>query len=114
MRLFDRSRRARGGRFPKPERHSPRVAPALEWAEDVSGRCARTTAIGNKRLLVENHRGILAFSDDLVRLATAGGDLCVTGRHLTLQDVRQGALIIHGSIRRLELPCAGGDGPDEG
>lgn len=84
---------------------------ALVWSRDLSGRCARTTAIGSDRLLVENHTRILALTDTCIRLATGGGDITVTGRNLSLCEVRPGALIIKGELARVDLPCKGGDDP---
>ena len=98
--------RPRAGRGGRP------VLPALEWLEDVTGRCARATAIGSRSLLVENHTGILAFSPRQVRLGSGRGDICVTGENLWLCDVRPGALIVRGEIHRVDLPCEGGDTPD--
>lgn len=86
-------------------------APALQWVEDAAGLCARATAIGRRCLLVENHRGILAFSSEQVRLRTGDGALCVTGRGLTLCEVRADSLMIRGEIDRVEMPCIEGGVP---
>lgn len=89
-----------------------RVRPdALVWPRDLSGACARVTAIGSDRLLVENHTGILELTDSRVRLCTGAGPICVTGRGLSLCQARPGALIVKGQIQRVELPCEGGDAP---
>ncbi len=101
-------------RFPRPPRRERRSLPALEWAEDAAGRCARATAIGSRSLLVENHTGIRAFAGDCVELGTQEGPLRVYGVGLTLRDARPGVLIIHGHIARVELPCERGNAPDEG
>ena len=95
-------------RMPKIRKPSHPAAPALEWLSDISGRAARATAIGSRRILIENHTGVQDFSDELVRLCTAAGPLCVHGRNLTLCEIRKNALIIHGCIRRVELPDDGG------
>lgn len=91
-------------RMPKPHSPSHPGVPALEWISDVSGRAARTTAIGCRRVLIENHTGILDFTDERVRLSTPSGDMCVHGADLSLMEVRPGALMVHGSIRRVDLP----------
>ncbi len=98
---FPRRTIFRGRRGPRPG--------ALEWPRDLSGRCARATAIGSNRLLVENYTGILELTDARVRLSTGGGPITVTGRNLQLCDARRGTLIITGQLERVELPCAGGD-----
>ena len=106
----------RPGRWPDAKsvgRNLPRP-PALEWARDMAGYSCRATAIGSHSLLVENHTGILDFTASRVLLDTRSGALCVTGEGLCLRDVRPGALIVDGRIHSLQLPCRGGDAPDEG
>ena len=107
------SRRERGagsGRRSLWNTHA--LPPALEWMEDAAGRCPRITAIGNHSLLVENHTGIAAFCDTSVALNSRAGLLRATGQNLSLCGAREGALIIRGDIRRIDLPCRGGDAPD--
>ena len=99
---------SRNVHMPKaPKSRHPSV-PALEWLSEVSGRAVRATAVGSRRILIENHTGILNFSDEEVRLSTAAGPLCVRGRTLSLCEVRENALIVHGCIRQVELPEDGG------
>lgn len=97
-------------RFKMPKPHKP-VHPgisALEWFTELSGRTARATAVGSRQLLIENHTGIRDFTDEMVRLSTATGPMCVRGQNLTLCEVRENALIVHGCIRQVELPEDGG------
>ena len=109
------ARRARAAEHrPRPPRHDRAYPAALEWAEDMTGRCPRITAVGGHSLLVENHTGIRAFASDCVELNTREGPLRVCGGGLTLRDARPGAVVVHGRILRVELPCEGGRGPDEG
>lgn len=89
----------------KNRRKSP-GAPALEWLHDLSGKTARITSVGSHSLMVENHTGIEKYSGDSVCLATRCGIIEVSGRGLTLREVRPGALIICGDIRHVDLPCA--------
>ena len=95
-------------KMPKAHKPGHPGVPALEWLSDVSGRAARATAIGSRRILIENHTGIQDFTDETVRLSTAAGPLCVHGRNLTLCEVRANALIVHGCIRQVDLPEDGG------
>jgi len=83
---------------------SRRRAPALDWLCDLSGRTARITSLGNRSLLVENHRGVLDYASDHILLATACGEVEVVGSDLNLSDVRRDALIIRGCIRDVKLP----------
>ena len=87
-------------------------APALEWLCDLSGRAARITSMGNRALLVENHRGIREFSEARIELMTRCGDVCVDGEALSLCEVRRDALVIRGQIRSVHLPCGGETGDE--
>lgn len=82
-----------------------RGAPALEWFCDVSGRTARVTSIGNRSLLVENHRGVLEFGTERIVLNTLCGSIVVEGADMMLREVRRDALIVQGEVRRVQLPC---------
>ena len=109
------SRRTRGAeRVSRTPRHSREYPPALEWTEDMTGRCPRITAVGGHSLLVENHTGIATFTDTRIVLNSRAGAVCAMGSGLSLSCARAGAVIIRGDIRRIELPCRGGDVPDEG
>lgn len=79
--------------------------PALEWLDDLSGRCARITAMGGNTVLVENHCGIRSFSPDCICLATRSGCAEVRGFDLCLNQVRPDALVICGRIASIQLPC---------
>lgn len=80
-------------------------SPALEWLSDLSGRTARITSIGGHSLLVENHCGILEFTQEKISLATRCGTIDVAGSGLSLSEVRRDALVIRGEIRHVDLPC---------
>ena len=86
--------------------HKPRRSiPAPDWLCDLSGKTARITSLGNRSLLVENHRGVLIFTSERILLSTACGEVEVVGSDLSLGDVRRDTLIIRGSIRDVKLPA---------
>lgn len=82
-----------------------RGAPALEWLCDLTGRTARITSMGNRTLLVENHRGVMEFGEERIVLATGCGSVTVEGAGLALSQLRRDALIIEGEIANVQLPC---------
>jgi len=82
-----------------------RSAPALDWLCDLTGRTARITSVGNRTLLVENHRGVVEFGGERIVLATGCGSVTVEGADLALSQLRRDALIIEGEIENVHLPC---------
>ena len=79
----------------------------------MTGRCPRITAVGGHSVLVENHTGIASFTDTRIVLNSRAGAVCAMGSGLSLSCAREGSVIIRGDIRRIELPCRGGDDSDE-
>ena len=81
---------------------------ALLWPRDLSGRCARTIAIGSRQLLIENHTGIAELTEERIRLNTHCGFITVTGHGLSLCEARTGCVIIRGELESIALPPEGG------
>ena len=79
-----------------------RTPTQLSWAVNAS-RALRVTTIGGARALVENHRGLVSYAPDCVRVRCRRGDACVLGRELALREVRRDALIVTGRIDAVEL-----------
>ena len=81
----------------------------LTWAPNP-GRAVRVTTVGDRRALVENHLGLLAYGPDQVRVRCRRGAASVKGEGLALREVRRDALIVTGRIDSVELghdPSAG-------
>lgn len=81
---------------------------ALTWSEDMLGRCARVTAVGSRRVLVENHTGLLLLTDREIRLDSGCGPIAISGEDLCLCEARPRAMIVKGRIHRINLPREGG------
>ena len=77
--------------------------PALTWTE-ARGALPRATLDGSRRALIENHRGIIEFSCERIRLASALGEISVVGTGLCLSQVRKDCLIILGRIDSIIMP----------
>lgn len=101
------------GGFPRRSPIRKNRPDALLWPEDLLGRCARLTAIGSERLLVENHTGLIELTPTRIRLDTGCGPVSVTGEALTLCEARPRAMIVRGRISRIDLPQEGGDARED-
>ena len=62
---------------------------------------------GNERVLIEEHRGILAYGDEEIRVGTSFGMAVVEGRELRLCCMSRSQLVIRGRIAcvRTEVGC---------
>ena len=59
--------------------------------------------LGDGRVLVENHEGILQYSLDQLTVGTSFGRLLITGEALRLTHMSGQLLIISGGIRRIDV-----------
>ncbi len=74
------------------------TAKFLEVPQDVILDLPRLTLIGNRQLYIENHRGVLHFSSDLLRLAVGQGELQVAGKELIMRTILTEEVFIEGII----------------
>mgnify|MGYP001328284908 CR=1 FL=1 len=70
----------------------------LDLPQDVVYDLPRITMIGNMQLYIENHRGVLHFSSEQLRLAVTNGELEVTGRQLVIRAILTEEVMVEGII----------------
>jgi sporulation protein YqfC len=79
------------------------AARVLDLPQDVVFDLPRVTLIGGVQLTVENHRGVLGFSPESLRLAMDQGELEVTGRDLVIRTIGSEEVFVEGQIRGVTL-----------
>lgn len=70
----------------------------LDLPQDLLQDMPRITLIGNKELYIENHRGVLHFSSERLKLALAKGAIEITGQELVIRNILGPELAIEGNI----------------
>ena len=58
---------------------------------------------GDRRGLVENHKGVMAYSPETIRIRAKFGEICIAGTNLTLSRMTKGQLVICGCIDSVRL-----------
>ena len=71
-------------------------------AEDPNPNLPHVEVAGDRRVLVENHNGILEYSDTVMRIALGGMELCIAGENMDLCVLTLHELTIEGKIHTLE------------
>ena len=66
--------------------------------QEADGETVKVTMIGRSDLLVENHRGILEYALEYVRLLSGDGVIRVEGRELMLSEFGAGRAYVRGNI----------------
>lgn len=71
----------------------------LEIPRDVILDLPRVVMLGGLQLSVENHRGILKYTSELVRINVKEGELVVRGKELKLRNVLPEEICVEGHIK---------------
>ena len=59
--------------------------------------------IGSKRVLIENHMGIVCYKTDEISVKIPRGCLCIRGKSLLLAQITKQRLVISGTICSAEF-----------
>lgn len=78
------------------------AANMLDLPQDVVHDLPRITMIGNVQLYIENHRGVLHFSSEQLKLQLSKGQVEVTGQNLVIRAILAEEVFIEGIITGVE------------
>ena len=70
---------------------------------DVLSKAPLIELAGRSRVLIENHRGVLAYSLEEICVKVSYGSVCVTGSGLHLLQMSKEQLVICGEITGIAL-----------
>ena len=62
---------------------------------------------GSKRVLIENHRGIVSYGCNEVRVNVKDGQICVAGESLMISKMSKDKLVIIGKIHCVKMQGRG-------
>lgn len=64
--------------------------------------------MGNSEINIENHKGILEFHTDNLKLSSKLGDIIITGNSLQIRVINQHDIIVTGKIISVQYSAWGG------
>ncbi|MFO1443415.1 sporulation protein YqfC [Bacillus sp. Bva_UNVM-123] len=73
----------------------------LELPHDVTMDLPRITMIGQIHIYIENHRGLLAFSDKELRLLLKQGQLLIKGKAFVIKTILPEEILLEGKIEQV-------------
>jgi len=79
------------------------TAQLLDMPQDVVYDLPRLTIIGDRQLYIENHRGIVHFSNEKLRLALSKGEIEITGSGLVIRTIWTEEIFVEGVITNIEI-----------
>ncbi|MNI43497.1 YabP family protein [compost metagenome] len=79
------------------------TAKVLDLPQDVVQDLPRITMIGNVQLYVENYKGVLHFSNEILKLELTKGKLDVLGKQLVIRAILSEEVFIEGVIDEIKF-----------
>lgn len=79
-----------------------RLAGLLEIPQDIVMDLPRITMLGNKQLLIENHKGIIEYTPSMIRIKLNQGELVIGGTNLTLGNLQIEQILVEGTVGELK------------
>ncbi len=74
------------------------MAKNMDLPQDVMMDLPRITMIGQIHIYIENHRGLLSFSDKELRLLLKQGQLLIKGKSFVIKTILPEEILLEGKI----------------
>ncbi|KKM11057.1 sporulation protein [Clostridiales bacterium PH28_bin88] len=75
------------------------VADLLELPHDIVMDLPKITLVGNLQVHMENHRGIIEYTTEKVRVSINTGEVVIDGRELVLRHILPDQIMVEGRVR---------------
>lgn len=73
----------------------------MDLPADVVMDLPRITMIGQLHIYIENHRGLLVFSDTELRLLLKQGQLLIKGKNFVLKTILTEEILLEGKVEHV-------------
>lgn len=74
------------------------LANTADLPKDVMLDLPRITMIGQLHIYIENHRGLVTFTEEEIRLALTQGQLSIKGTQFVIKAILPEEILVEGSI----------------
>ncbi len=78
------------------------VVKKLDLPKEIVLDMPLISLVGREEISVENHKGLLEYSEEKIRIGTKAGSLCIHGTGMILEQMTADCIVAKGSISGLE------------
>ncbi len=79
------------------------VSEALDLPKEIMLDLPLISLMGREEITIENHKGILTYGEESIRIGTKAGTLSIRGENLGLKQLTTDVLVITGKVVALEF-----------
>jgi sporulation protein YqfC len=81
------------------------LSDALELPMDIALDIPKITIIGNVEINITNHRGIIEYNSNLIRINTKIGIIKLRGQDMVIRNILSEEITVSGTIESTEIIC---------
>ena len=85
------------------EQIKEKMISAMDLPKDVIQNASVITILGRNELCIENYRGIIEYTDTLIRVQTRAGQIRIQGKRLRIQYYTNDEMKVSGTLSSLEF-----------
>ncbi|HHT50304.1 MAG TPA: sporulation protein YqfC [Eubacteriaceae bacterium] len=78
------------------------ISETLELPKEITLDLPKITLIGNLQLNIENHKGIIEYNTQRIRISSNSGMIKIIGQNLYIKTIIKEEIIITGEINSFE------------
>ncbi len=75
----------------------------LEIPSDVMLDLPKIVLVGDIQVFIENHRGIVEYTSEVVRVIVGEGEIGIMGQGLSIRNISGDEIIVEGKIKSLSI-----------
>jgi len=79
------------------------ISEAFDMPLDISLDLPKISLVGNREAIISNHKGIIEYSDLLIRINSRIGIIKFLGENLEIRNILTEEIMIVGEIKRIEI-----------
>lgn len=79
------------------------ISDTFELPKDIVMDLPKISVIGNIQLIISNHKGIIEYSNETIRINTNTGVVKILGSDMYLKTILTEEIIIAGTIEKIEF-----------
>lgn len=80
-----------------------KISDALDLPQDIVLNVPRVIVTGKIATFIENHKGIIEYNSELVKISTSIGVICVRGEDLHIKTIISDEITVEGKIIAIEF-----------
>jgi len=80
-----------------------KLADELEMPDNVVSNNFDIRIQGNKRVIIENHVGVLIYENDIIHIKTKIQNIVIKGDKLKIGEITDFYIIVNGEIKEIQI-----------